>query len=112
MSLSQTGKTSEPLRCRPPAIATVQIDSAELRVTRWDFPPGAETGWHRHGWAYIVVPVSDGRMMLELPGGATSEVLIQAGNAYERPAGVEHNVINAGDVAFSFVEIELKAQPG
>lgn len=113
MSHSQLGATpSEPLRCRPPATPTVQIDNAELRVTRWDFPPGAETGWHRHGWAYIVVPVSDGRMMLELPGGETTEAAIKAGSAYERPAGVEHNVINAGETAFSFVEIELKTQPG
>ncbi len=45
---------NEPLRCRPPAIATVQVDDANVRVTRWDFPPGSETGWHRHGMAYVV----------------------------------------------------------
>jgi quercetin dioxygenase-like cupin family protein len=38
-----------PLRCRPPAIATMQLDNAHLRVTRRDFLPGSETGWHRHG---------------------------------------------------------------
>ena len=35
---------NEPLRCRAPAIATVQVDDDNVRVTRWDFPPGSETG--------------------------------------------------------------------
>ena len=48
----------EPLRCRAPAAATVEIDDAHVRVTRWDFEAGAETGWHRHGMAYVVVPVT------------------------------------------------------
>ncbi|MCI0752457.1 cupin domain-containing protein [Teichococcus vastitatis] len=103
---------TEPLRCRPPATATLQLDTDTLRTTRWDFPPGAETGWHRHGWAYVVVPLHEGRMMLELPGGATADVAISPGISYERPPGAEHNVVNAGDTAFSFIEIELKAYPG
>ncbi|ONG55706.1 cupin [Pseudoroseomonas deserti] len=109
----QGGKdSSEPLRCRPPAVATLQIDNAAMRVTRWDFPPGAETGWHRHGWAYVVVPVTDGEMLLELPEGKTATASITAGVSYERPPGAEHNVVNAGTSPFSFVEIELKAFPG
>nr|WP_232474910.1 cupin domain-containing protein [Roseomonas rubea] len=101
-------QTNEPLRCRPPAIATVQVDDANVRVTRWDFPPGSETGWHRHGMAYVVVPVNDGQMLLELPGGQTATAEIKAGVAYARAAGIEHNVVNAGDTAFAFVETELK----
>ena len=37
----------EPLRCRPPAVATCQLKTEQVCVTRWDFTPGAETGWHR-----------------------------------------------------------------
>jgi len=103
---------SEPLRCRIPAVATVQADDETARVTRWDFPPGAETGWHRHGWAYLVVPVTDGAMLLEEPGGATRRATIRAGVSYARPPGVEHNVVNDGATAFAFVEIEFKARPG
>ena len=43
---------------RPTAIPTVQIDNDRVTVTEWRFPPGAETGWHRHGMideALIVV---------------------------------------------------------
>jgi len=101
-----------PLRCRPPAIATVQVDDAHLRVTRWDFPPGSETCWHRHGMgfvaAHVAVPLSDGAMQLELPGGETAMAKIQAGAAYARAAGVEHNAVHAKDAPFAFVEIERK----
>lgn len=31
--------------CTLPATSTVQQDDAQLRITRWDFEPGAVTGW-------------------------------------------------------------------
>ncbi len=37
---------------RPAATATTMIDDGRTRVTRFDFAPGAETGWHRHGMDY------------------------------------------------------------
>jgi quercetin dioxygenase-like cupin family protein len=103
---------SEPLRCREPAVATLQLDDAHTRVTRWDFGPGAETGWHRHGMAYVVIPVTDGTLLLELPGGATMTAELKTGVSYARTAGTEHNVVNAGSVPLSFVEVELKHLPG
>ena len=103
---------NEPLRCRAPAVATLQLDDAYVRVTRWDFDPGAETGWHRHGMAYVVVPVTDGTLMLELPGGQTMTAELKAGVSYARAAGVEHNVVNAGTTPLAFVEVELKHLPG
>lgn len=103
---------SEPLRCREPATPVLQQDDEHVRVTRWDFGPGAETGFHRHGMAYVVVPVTDGTLLLELPGGQTATADLKAGVSYARPAGVEHNVVNAGAAPLSFVEIELKHLPG
>ncbi len=101
-----------PLRCRPPAIPTTQVDDENLRVTRWDFEPGAETGFHRHGWLYVVVPVTDGTLHLEFPDGTTASAALKAGVAYHRPAGVEHNVVNGGSAPLTFVETEVKAFPG
>lgn len=103
---------NEPLRCRPPATGTVQIDTEDMRVMRWDFPVGGETGWHRHGFAYVVVPLHAGSMVIELPGGDTMNATLTPGVSYERPPGAEHNVVNAGDAPFSFIEIELKSRPG
>lgn len=100
------------LRCRAPAIGTVQIDDEKVKVTRWDFDPGAETGWHRHGMAYVVTPVTDGTLLLELPGGETATAELKAGVCYARGFGVEHNVVNAGGAKLSFVEVELKAHQG
>ena len=37
-----------------------------------------------------------------------SEVKWKAGDSYQRPAGVEHDVLNASDRPLAFVEIEIK----
>jgi quercetin dioxygenase-like cupin family protein len=93
---------------RAQADATQLIDDDRVRVTRFDFEPGAETGWHRHGMDYVITAVTDCQMLLEEPGGETRHVLVKAGDAYARPRGVEHNVINAGANAMCFIEVELK----
>ena len=37
---------------RPKAQAIVQIDNERVIITQWVFSPGAETGWHKHGYDY------------------------------------------------------------
>ncbi len=93
---------------RPPCTATQLVDDDRVRVTRFDFAPGAETGWHRHSMDYVITAVTDCHMLLENPDGSTRQVLVPAGTAYRRAEGVEHNVINDGAQAMSFVEVELK----
>jgi quercetin dioxygenase-like cupin family protein len=93
---------------RAPATATRMIDDARVRVTRFDFEPGAETGWHTHGLDYVITALTDCHMALELPGGGLTRTTVPAGTSYRREAGVAHNVINDGDAAMSFVEVELK----
>lgn len=97
---------------RPAAVPTVQIDNEQVKVTEWRFPPGGETGWHRHSMAYVVVPQTTGPLLLETAQGPLISQLtsqLTTGVAYARPVGVEHNVINPGTGEFVFVEIELKA---
>ena len=84
------------------------IDDDRVRVTRFDFAPGAETGWHRHEMDYVICAVTDCQMKLEEPGGNARDVLVPAGTAYRRDLGVEHYVTNGGTAAMSFIEIELK----
>jgi beta-alanine degradation protein BauB len=98
---------------RPACTATVLVDDDRVRVTRFDFASGAETGWHRHGHYYVITAVTDCHMLLEEPGGGEQRVLVPAGTAYRRSEGVEHNVVNDGQAGMSFVEVELKepAQP-
>jgi len=92
---------------RPQAVATKQIDNERVIVTEWRFAPGAETGWHKHGYDYIVVPGMDGKLLLETAEGDLISDLA-AGQSYYKTIGVEHNVINANDFEFYFVEIEMK----
>jgi len=92
---------------RPAAVATLQIDNEHVIVTEWRFAAGAETGWHRHAFDYIVIPGMDGKLLLESAEGEQLAEL-QAGQSYFRKAGVEHNVVNANNFEFSFVEIELR----
>ncbi|MDQ8030704.1 cupin [Bordetella genomosp. 1] len=92
---------------RPSAIPTVQIDNEHVKVTEWRFPPGGETGWHRHGMHYVVVPITTGELLLDTPDGEIRSAL-KTGISYTRPVGVEHNVINPNETEFVFVEIELK----
>ncbi len=93
---------------RDPATATRQIDDSRVRVTRFDFAPGAETGWHIHGMDYVITAITDCHMLLEEKSGETRKALVPAGTSYRREQGIEHNVINDGNSVMSFVEIELK----
>ncbi len=92
---------------RPAAEPVTHIDDDRFRVTEWRFAPGAETGWHRHGHDYVIVPLTDGRLGLDLAGGTSTEAALSQGVPYSRRVGVEHNVTNAGDKPLSFLEIEV-----
>ena len=93
----------------PQAVATVQVDNERVRVTEWRFAPGAETGEHVHQMDYVVVPLGDGRLKIVSPAGEESFADLKLGVSYARKAGVHHNVINANDFEYAFVEIELKS---
>ena len=88
--------------------ATPQYEDERVRVTRYDFEAGGQTGWHIHQMEYVVVTLTDCHLRLELPGGEARDSTIAAGQSYSRPKGTEHNVINAGDAPMAFVEVELK----
>lgn len=90
------------------ARATVQHEDDRVRVTHWDFEPGESTGRHVHEYDYVVVPVTDGQTDVIASDGARTSSLLLEGAAYARPAGGEHDVINAGNAPLAFVEIELK----
>lgn len=93
--------------CDIPAVPTVQSDDDTLRITRWDFTPGAVTGWHSHGWPYFVIMLTKGTLRVH-NGTDVSEVPLEAGQSYMRPAGVTHDVMNGSDHPIAFVEIEVK----
>lgn len=84
-----------------------QIENPRVRVTRWDLPPGGDTGQHEHLHDYVVVPLVDGQMNVETASGTSGVSPVEAGASYFRAAGAVHNVANGGDGHLSFVEVEL-----
>ena len=92
---------------RPKATSRLLEENARVIVTEWRFAPGAETGWHRHGHDYVVVCLTAGKLLAETATGNV-ETELKLGQAYARPVGVEHNIVNAGDGEFAFVEVEIK----
>ena len=92
---------------RPQETATVRLETGRVKATEHAFVPGAETGWHVHAYDYVIVPLTDGRLLLEEPDGVTRCADLKAGIPYAREAGVEHNVVNAGDGEMRFLEVEI-----
>jgi beta-alanine degradation protein BauB len=93
--------------CTIPAVPTTQRDDDDMRITRWDFAPGAVTGWHEHSWPYFVILLTPAILRVH-NGSAVSDTTLEAGQAYNRPAGAQHDVMNGSPHPIAFVEIELK----
>lgn len=90
------------------AKGTKLIDNDRVTVWEWQFPkPGDNTGWHRHGHDYVVVPTMNGRLKIVSAAGE-SFAEMKAGAPYFRTEGVEHDVVNASEGEYAFIEIELK----
>jgi quercetin dioxygenase-like cupin family protein len=83
------------------------IENDKVIVTEYRFAPGANTGWHRHSHDYVVVPLMDGKVKL-LTGQGENFAEMKKGVPYFRNEGVEHDVINANDGDYAFIEIEIK----
>ena len=88
--------------------STLLVEDEKVRVTRFDFGPDQETGWHIHEYDYVITAITDCFMRLQHPDGTQTNSEVFVGNAYSRDAGVSHNEMNASGHQMSFIEIELK----
>jgi len=90
------------------AAATIFIENPRTRVTEWRFRNrGDNTGWHRHEYDYVVVPLFDGTLEIETADGERIVAELKNGVPYFRELGVEHDVINGNDFECAFIEIEF-----
>ena len=90
------------------ATPTGFANNDRARVTEWRFKNrGNNSGWHRHEYDYVVVPLFDDTLEIETEGGKRTAGDMKTGIPYFREAGVEHDVINGNDFECAFVEIEL-----
>ena len=94
------------------ATGQVMIENARTRVTEWRFRKrGDNTGWHRHAYDYVVVPLFDGQLEIHLEDGSTVIADLQNGVPYYRELGVKHDVISANDFECAFIEVEFLESP-
>ncbi|MEO0617868.1 MAG: cupin domain-containing protein [Pseudomonadota bacterium] len=89
------------------ATGRIVEENDRIIIWEWSFEAGQNTGWHRHEHDYVVVPMVDGAVrVVDKDGETVSEM--RTGIPYFRESGVEHDVINATDGPYRFLEIELK----
>ncbi len=93
--------------CTIPAVPTVQQDDDAIRITRWDFAPGAVTGLAPARLAYFVVMLTDGILRVH-NGTDVIDNPLKAGQSYGRKEGITHDVMNGSPHPIAFVEIEIK----
>ncbi len=90
------------------AVPTILINNDRTRVTKWRFGQrGDNTGWHRHEFDYVVVPLFDGVLEILDHAGNITSAEMGCGVPYFRKSGVEHDVINGNDFECAFIEIEF-----
>jgi quercetin dioxygenase-like cupin family protein len=98
---------SEPQE-RPAAEGIVKLENERVRVMEWRFAPGAATGWHVHEYDYVIVPLATGRLKIVDADGNETLAELTHGEPYSRAKGTAHDVINASDGPFAFMEVEIK----
>jgi hypothetical protein len=92
------------------AEAVSRLENGEVRVTEWRFAAGAQTGWHRHGYDYVVVPLTDGLMRIV---ASAEHHGIEAGRSLlPQGGGCSTMSSTRGEDYLAFVEVELVEQPG
>lgn len=96
------------------AVPHIMIENERVKVTEWRFAArGDNTGWHRHAFDYVVIPLFDGVLEIDLGEGERVTAQMQNGVPYYRELGVSHDVINGNDFECAFVEVELlEPKPG
>ena len=90
------------------AKATVFIENERSRVTEWRFAPGAATGWHRHEYDYVILPLHTCQLKIVTKDAADSIEELVAGVPYYCELGSEHDVISPNSDEFAFIEVEIK----
>ena len=78
------------------AVSSIQIENKLVKVTKYFFMPGQETGMHKHLYDYIVTPITNGKLLLIDKNRNESDYNLTSCQSYFRKAGFEHNVINSG----------------
>ena len=97
--------------CTIPAVATLQQDDATVRITRWDFAPGAVTGWHEHGWPYFVVMLVAGTLRVHDGDRVTDSILEHRAELEETVEVLPLTLENLGNAVDDSGRLDVKLPP-
>jgi quercetin dioxygenase-like cupin family protein len=81
-------------------------DDERAAVTRVHFVPGAAEPLHTHDFDLLVVPLTAGRV--EWLFGEERIDFLDVGEVQFVPAGVVHQLVNAGDAPFEVIAVAIK----
>lgn len=87
---------------------SLMADTPTARITQHEIAPGGQTGWHHHEFPYTVTPLRAALVNITNPDGETFAFEMVAGQSYDRPAGIEHNLANTGTDSVLFIELERR----
>jgi quercetin dioxygenase-like cupin family protein len=90
------------------ATSTVLIENDRVKATEWRFAKrGDNTGWHRHEYDYVIVPLFDGTLDIDMGGGEHELAKLHNGAPYFCQLGAEHDVFSENEFECAFIEVEL-----
>lgn len=87
---------------------TLVLENERVRISRLVLAPGQSIEMHAHALRSLGVAVSDGRIVIEVPGEKLRTLKLKPGDSQWYDGGMKHSLRNAGSAPFEAVEIELK----
>jgi quercetin dioxygenase-like cupin family protein len=87
---------------------TLVLENERVRISRLVLAPGQSAESHTHVLRRLAVAVSEGRIIVEVPGERGRTVEFKPGDFRWYEAGTTHALKNVGSTPFEAVDIELK----
>ncbi len=87
---------------------TLVLENERVRISRLVLAPGQSIEMHTHALQGLGVAVSEGRIVIEVPGEKLRTVKFKPGDSQWYEGGTKHSLQNVGSAPFEAVEIELK----
>jgi quercetin dioxygenase-like cupin family protein len=84
----------------------VEFENDQVRVLRITYGPGEKGAMHSHPQG-VVIFLSDGKGLMNLPDGKSQEMVFKSGQVVWTDA-TSHQPENNGDESFEVIQIELK----
>src|SRR5215831_3372432 len=100
---------TEIMRVLGPIGDRILFENEFVRVWSVNLDPGQRQPWHQHLLPYLIVPLTEGKNVMNFDDGRTRETFEKPGEVIWREAGIPHELINVSDWQYRNVLVEIKA---